>query len=91
MKTRVQLTVSGLVQGVCYRMYAANEATQLDIKGWVRNLPDGDVELLVEGNETAVASFVEWCRQGPSFARVDGVEKEYSDCLDEFKEFRITR
>lgn len=73
MKT-VRVLVSGRVQGVGFRAFAQRQADRLGIDGWVRNLPDGRVEALAAGEETAVAEFVEALRRGPLIARVAGVE-----------------
>jgi acylphosphatase len=66
--------VSGRVQGVFFRDACAREAAALGVRGWVRNLADGRVEAVFEGDEPAVAALVEWCRTGPPRARVSGVE-----------------
>jgi acylphosphatase len=66
--------VSGDVQGVGFRWYTREEALRRRVSGWVRNLPDGRVEAVFEGEPDAVDSMVAWCRQGPRWARVDGVE-----------------
>src|SRR6185369_4678111 len=64
MMTRVSVIIHGRVQGVAFRHYTCQEALELGVTGWVRNLPDGSVEGLFEGNEDAVAALVEWCRSG---------------------------
>jgi acylphosphatase len=71
--------VSGRVQGVWFRESCRAEATALGVGGWVRNLADGRVEAVFEGTEPAVARMVAWCRQGPSRARVDGVEVQVEE------------
>jgi len=70
----VQLQVSGRVQGVSFRWYAAREATRLGVTGWVRNEPDGSVLAHAEGADEAVVAFVAWCREGPPAARVETVD-----------------
>lgn len=72
-KTRVHAVVSGRVQGVSYRASTAAEAARLGLVGWVRNLPNGDVELEAQGDRAAVDALIAWCHRGPSFARVDRV------------------
>ena len=69
----VDLHVTGRVQGVSFRWYAAREATRLGLAGWVRNEPDGSVRAHAEGPDDAVHEFVAWCRQGPPAARVEQV------------------
>lgn len=69
----VHLRIEGLVQGVSYRASARDEATRLGLTGWVRNLPNGDVEALAAGPSNAVVQFVTWCKHGPDEARVSNV------------------
>ncbi len=71
---RQRLLVSGRVQGVGYRASAAAQGRRLGLRGWVRNLPDGRVEALVDGPDADVEAFVTWCRRGPPAARVDDVD-----------------
>ncbi|MNZ23240.1 Acylphosphatase [compost metagenome] len=66
--------VSGLVQGVFYRQSTQEQAERLDIDGWVRNLEDGRVEVMLEGEEQAVRELESWLRQGPPKAEVSSVE-----------------
>lgn len=62
------------MQGVSYRASARDEAVRLGLGGWVKNLPNGDVEAVASGPAQAVGAFVEWCHRGPEEARVEGVE-----------------
>jgi acylphosphatase len=71
---RAHVHVSGLVQGVGFRWYATRRARELGLSGWVRNLPDGRVEAVFEGEDEAVDTMVAWCGRGPSGARVERVE-----------------
>ena len=71
---RVRLLISGRVQGVCFRVYARDEARRLGLRGWVRNLPDGRVEAMAQGDAVKLGTFEAWCQQGPSHARVLEVE-----------------
>jgi acylphosphatase len=70
----VEVRVTGRVQGVSFRVYAAHEARRLGLVGWVRNAPDGSVAAHLEGPEDAVEEMVTWCRQGPPAARVTDVQ-----------------
>ena len=73
-RKRVRVLISGDVQGVGFRWYAREEAMTAGVAGSVRNLPDGRVEAVFEGAPPAVDRLVQWCRSGPSMARVDSVE-----------------
>jgi acylphosphatase len=68
--------VSGKVQGVGFRQHTQEEAQRLELNGWVRNLADGRVEVLVEGEESAVRELERWLGRGPQAARVDALELE---------------
>lgn len=74
---RVRLSITGVVQGVSYRMSARNKAIDLGLNGWVRNLSNGSVLSEAEGSSLAVEQFITWCYQGPENAIVTGVEIEY--------------
>ncbi len=73
MENAVQLIISGRVQGVGYRYWARSFATRLGLKGWVRNLEDGRVELLAIGATTQLDELIDGCRIGPSAAEVTDV------------------
>jgi acylphosphatase len=70
----VRAVVSGRVQGVFYRASTAERAVELGLRGYVRNLPDGRVEVVAEGNPTAVEALLTFCRTGPPAARVERVD-----------------
>ncbi|GGF44448.1 acylphosphatase [Marmoricola endophyticus] len=70
----VDLRITGRVQGVSYRYSCQQQAQRLGVAGWVRNEPDGAVTARAEGERDAVGALVEWCRGGPSGARVDDVQ-----------------
>ena len=74
MPRAVDVTVTGLVQGVFFRAEAQQEAYRLGVAGWVRNQPDGSVAAHFEGEPDAVEAMVGWCREGPRRARVNGVD-----------------
>jgi len=88
---RVHLHIEGLVQGVCYRAFARDEAESLRLSGWVRNLPDGRVELVAEGPEEALQKLVAWCRRGPPAAHVLDMAVRYAEATGEFIGFRVAR
>lgn len=86
---RAHVIISGDVQGVNFRYYTKQKATPLRLKGWVRNLPMGNVEAVFEGKEDKVKEIVDWCKRGPTFARVDNVKVEFSVYKGEFESFEI--
>ena len=73
-RIRRRVVVHGRVQGVFFRGSTQEEAQRVGIDGWVRNLPDGAVEAVFEGEAAGVEQLVEFCRRGPSWARVTGVD-----------------
>ena len=85
------IRLSGRVQGVGFRHFTRVNATELGIKGWVKNLPDGDVEAVLQGDEPSVQALIERLKQGPRMARVDDLSvDEENDALDEsFREFSV--
>ena len=88
-KIRVHLFISGRVQGVFFRHNMRREALKLGVTGWVRNLPDGRVEAVIEGEEEKVEKLVEWAHRGPPLARVDEVKIIREDYKGEFETFEI--
>jgi acylphosphatase len=74
MMRRVQVLVSGRVQGVYFPMFTQKKAKHLDIKGSVRNLADGRVEIIAEADHSNIDKLIKWCHKGPVTARVDHVE-----------------
>jgi len=89
MKT-IRLTIKGNVQGVFFRATAKDIADELGIKGWVRNLPDRNVEIRATASEEILQKYIDWCKQGPPKARVDDVIVEDLS-TEEFNGFRIIR
>jgi acylphosphatase len=86
---QLQLFVRGRVQGVFFRASAQREARRLGLGGWIRNRPDGSVEILAEGEEQAIRELYGWAQKGPSAARVDRVETRWRSYSGEFADFRI--
>jgi len=76
---RRRVVVSGRVQGVFFRDSTRQVAQRLGLTGWVRNCGDGAVEAVFEGPEDRVESMVDWCRRGPSGARVESVDVDWED------------
>jgi len=72
----VHLIIQGKVQGVFYRASARKMADQLDVRGWVRNGYEGNVEIMAQGADEQVEKFIHWCKQGPPAARVEKITVE---------------
>ncbi|MEO5995071.1 MAG: acylphosphatase [Chitinophagaceae bacterium] len=84
----LRLIIQGKVQGVFYRVSARKTARQIGITGWVKNTPERHVEILASGTIEQLQNFVEWCKKGPSDARVEKVNTE--DAAEQhFDEFKI--
>jgi acylphosphatase len=86
---RVHIWVTGRVQGVYFRYAVEEEARDRGITGWVRNLPDGRVEGVFEGDETGVQEILTYCHKGPQYARIDHVEVREEPSRGEFSGFEI--
>jgi acylphosphatase len=86
---RLKLIISGRVQGVCYRWFTRDTAVELGLTGWVRNLPDGTVEAVVEGEKEKLEQLLGWCKQGPDLARVTDIQAEWEEATGEFQDFSI--
>ena len=86
---RAHITVEGRVQGVGFRAYTNRMANQLGLKGWVRNLRDGKVEIITEGDPELIERLIQWCHRGPTSAYVSKVSVEKTDAKGEFRGFSI--
>lgn len=88
-KARVHVLIDGRVQGVFFRASTRDEARARGLAGWARNLPDGRVEALFEGDKRIVEDMVTWCHKGPPYAYVDRVEVEWQAYQGDLTDFRI--
>lgn len=88
-KTSVRLLVNGKVQGVYFRLNMQQIALKYSVFGWVRNLADGRVEALLEGNKGDVEKTIEWSKKGPENARVGDLKIEYLEYEGKFTDFVI--
>lgn len=88
-KVRAHVFVSGWVQAVFFRSETRREARKRGVEGWVRNLRDGRVEAVFEGDEDVVKELIEFCRQGPPSARVTHLDVKWENYTGEFKDFRV--
>jgi acylphosphatase len=89
-KVRAHVFINGRVQGVFFRSETRYEAKKHRVKGWVRNLRDGRVEAVLEGEEEAVKELIEFFRRGTTAARVTHVDVKWESYNGEFKDFHIT-
>ncbi len=88
---RVHVFVSGIVQRVGFRYYTARKAKALGITGFVKNLPDGRVEIVAEGSREAINKFIEEVSIGPPRSKVDGMEIFWEDFSGEFSDFKVVK
>lgn len=88
---RVHLRITGLVQGVSYRATARDVARRLGVRGWVRNLPNGDVEALAEAEPEVLERFLAWTRRGPDEARVERVSVSDAPATEPLAGFEVRR
>ena len=89
MNARAHVYVGGRVQGVFFRAETANFAHRHGLRGWVRNLPDGRVEAVFEGEKETVDEAVSFCQRGPSGAHVDEFDVKWEEWKGEFRDFRV--
>ena len=90
MKARAHIWISGRVQGVFYRDNTRKWASSLGLTGWVRNLPDGRVEVLAEGEKDSIERLEGLLKKGPPLSRVEAVQTEWEEYTGEFMDFWIT-
>jgi acylphosphatase len=86
---RIHAMILGRVQGVNFRYYTMLRAQELEIDGWVRNMDDGSVEVLAEGNHTQLDVLLQFLHRGPPAARVTSVKFEWQDGTGEFSGFHV--
>jgi acylphosphatase len=86
---RAHVMISGRVQGVFFRYKTQEQAQNMGVAGWVRNLPDGRVEAVLEGGQEDVERMMQWCRQAPPMAEVEDVDVQWEDFKGEFDSFSV--
>ena len=91
MRVRAHVFVIGRVQGVFFRVKTRHEATKRNVTGWVRNTIKGKVEAIFEGNREAVEKMVDFCRKGPTGAKVTDLTVNWQTYIGEFEDFIIRR
>ena len=90
MKTRAHITVNGYVQGVGFRWLVRDVAASLRLSGWVRNLPEGSVEAVFEGEKPVIDHAIEQCRNGPPHAVVSRIDTLWDEAVENLTGFDIT-
>ena len=88
---RAHVIISGRVQGVYFRGHIKDNAQSMGVSGWVRNLTNGNVEAVFEGETEDVRRMVTWCHKGPAAARVDDVKTEWHSPTMELSGFELRR
>ncbi len=88
--SRIHAFVSGRVQGVGFRYFIEKEAVNRGLSGYARNLYDGRVEIIAEGDRTSLVQFLRVLETGPRMARIDDVDFRWKEHTGEFPDFRIT-
>ena len=86
---RARVRVSGQVQGVFFRDSTRQKAEELGLAGWVRNMPDGQVEALFEGPSERVEEIVRWCKEGPQRASVENVDTDFESAGGDLEGFEV--
>ena len=89
MTAGVHVIITGKVQGVCFRMATKQEAEKHGVTGWVRNIIDGSVEAIFEGEKESIDLMLAWCWEGPPAAMVKKVETVWEEHKNEFQTFQI--
>lgn len=90
MKKSIRLYITGSVQGIFFRQFVKDHADKRKIRGYVRNLEDGRVEIFLEGNQEDVDAMASICKRGPQHSQIRNVE-EKKESFQDFKEFKIIR
>jgi acylphosphatase len=88
MKKSIRVYVTGIVQGVFYRIFIKQNAEKYNVKGFVRNLEDGRVEIFLEGDTNSVNKIIEICKKGPKFSRIKKIETK-KESFQGFRNFKI--
>lgn len=89
MTNTLHLVVKGRVQGVYFRHYTQKQANKLQVYGWVKNLPNGDVEIIAQGKPAALQAFQQWCQTGPLLAKVSELIVNQMANVQPFTSFEI--
>jgi len=88
-KVGAHVLVSGIVQGVFFRANTAEKAKELSLLGWVKNLPDGRVEAVFEGEKEKIEEIIDWLKSHPGMSKVEKVEVDWQEAKGDFENFEI--
>lgn len=86
---QARLVISGRVQGVFYRASCQDVANGYGLNGYAKNLPSGQVQVLVQGSKENIERLIEWCKKGPPHAKVTDVKVEWQDITEKFVSFDV--
>ncbi|MFC1647392.1 acylphosphatase [Patescibacteria group bacterium] len=89
MRKQAHLTILGIVQGVFYRDFTQENALELGLTGWVRNVSDGTVETCVQGTEEEIKELIQRCYEGPPSAQVEDIKVEWENLDEKFDTFEV--
>ena len=87
---QVRVFISGFVQGVGFRQFIKRKARELELNGWVKNLPDGRVEAVFQGSKEKIEQMILLCRKGPFLAEVEDVQVILEEVKEEYKDFKVS-
>ncbi|MBI4743282.1 MAG: acylphosphatase [Actinobacteria bacterium] len=88
-KTRAHVFIDGKVQGVYFRSYLCEKAGESNVTGWVKNLADGRVEAVLEGEEENIVKMIGFCKEGPPSAKIIDLKVDWFGYTGEFSSFSI--
>jgi len=86
---QLHIIISGRVQGIFFRASTRDTARQLGLRGFVRNLGNGDVEVVAQGEDNELQELIEFCRKGPPGADIEGIDIKYEEIKDKFFGFDV--
>jgi acylphosphatase len=86
---QLHLFIGGYVQGVGYRAFVKREAERLGLTGWVRNLPDGRVEVIAQGEKKVLEELIKLCLKGPFMAEVEGISLTWEKAEKKYSNFQV--
>lgn len=88
-KSASKIIISGTVQGIFFRNFTRENANKLNLKGYIRNLEDGNIEIFVEGEKDNISSLIDLLKKGPPYSQIRDVKIEFRKWSGDFKEFKI--